>query len=271
MRSCHVSAATTASRRLHRVRHRLATTPSAAVAASPCGTIRGASPCGAACCWFARSVRFCCRGPRRRRRLLLRRNRLGCWVPSTVERCACRDPRRRHGGRRRHRRPPEVVLSERSEVSAVGRNRSARVRHAEHVVAPRDFDVHVRRHARLQLQPGIRHVDDGLIGHDVLHGRRLQAHLRDVPREFVGWECVDAEAHGLARSNAADVGFVEAGEHLHLRQVGRKHEQRRCRHACGHGLANVDVARDDETVDRRLDDRVREVDLILSAATPATA
>src|SRR5205823_1144429 len=43
------------------------------------------------------------------------------------------------------------------------------VGHAQHVRAARDLDVDVRRHARLQLELWVRHVDDGRVGDDVLH------------------------------------------------------------------------------------------------------
>ena len=103
-------------------------------------------------------------------------------------------------------------LSERREDLGRRPEPQRRVRHAQHVRAPRDLDVDVRRHARLQLQLGVRHVDDRRVGHDVLHDRRLQADLRDAADELLGRIGVDAEAHGLSGPDAADVGFVEVGD-----------------------------------------------------------
>ena len=67
----------------------------------------------------------------------------------------------------------------------------------------------------------------------------------------------------LLHLNLADVGFVDAGVDLHLLQVLRDHEERRRLHARRNGLADVHVARDDDAVDRRADDRVAEVHLRL--------
>ena len=65
----------------------------------------------------------------------------------------------------------------------------------------------------------------------------------------------------LSRTDAADVGFVDVGIDLHLGQVRGNDEQRRRRHAGGHGLADIDAALRDDAVDRRLDDRVIAVHL----------
>ena len=148
-------------------------------------------------------------------------------------------------------------------MSLVGRNRTRRVRHPHHVAAARNLDAEVGRHARLQLQLGVRHVDDRLVGRHVLDDLRLQPDLPDRAVELLAGIRVDAEGHRLARPDAADVGFVDAGVDLHLRQVGGDDEQRRRRHAGRDGLADVDAALNDDAVDRRRDHRVVEVDLIL--------
>ena len=137
------------------------------------------------------------------------------------------------------------------------------VRHAQRVVAPRDFDVHVGRHAGLQFQLRIRHVNHRVVGDDVLHRLRLEPHLRHGADEILRGVCVHTKMHDLARADPADVGFVQARDDLHLRQVGREDEQRGRRHARRDGLSHVDVARNHKTVDRRGDDRVLEIHLIL--------
>ena len=84
------------------------------------------------------------------------------------------------------------------------------VRHQKDVGAPRDLDIDVRRHPGLELEAGVRHVDDRLIRHDVLHCRGLQANLRHAAREVFGRKRMNAETHGLSRTDAANVRLVEA-------------------------------------------------------------
>ena len=57
-----------------------------------------------------------------------------------------------------------------------------RVRDANDVALLRHLDRDVGRHARLQLELGVRHLDDRAVGDDVLHDDRLQAHLGDRAR-----------------------------------------------------------------------------------------
>ncbi len=66
-----------------------------------------------------------------------------------------------------------------------------------------------------------------------------------------------------SRPDPADVGLVDARVDLHLRQVRGQYEQRRRLHARGHRLADVDAALRDDAVDRRGDDRVVQIDLVL--------
>ena len=72
---------------------------------------------------------------------------------------------------------------------------------------------------------------------------------------------VDGELRALADAHRADVRFADARVDLHPRQVLRDQEQGRCLKARGHGLADVDVARDHGAVDRRDDVGEAEVDL----------
>ena len=92
----------------------------------------------------------------------------------------------------------------------------------------------------------------------------------DGPVERVGRVGVDAERHVLARPDAADVGLVDVRVDLHLRQVGGDDEERRRLHAGRDRLPDVHAALDDDAVDRRRDHGVIEVDLALTAPTPAT-
>ena len=122
----------------------------------------------------------------RRRRPPGRRRRAGA-PPGPPRRLAAAGPPRAAG------RPAAAIAAAAESALELGRHRliqrvedvlgrpeaDRRVRHAQHVVAARDLDVDVRRHARLQLQLGIRHVDDGRVGDDVLHRHRVEPHLLD--------------------------------------------------------------------------------------------
>jgi hypothetical protein len=117
-----------------------------------------------------------------------------------------------------------------------------RIGHPKNFCAPGDFDIDVCGHPGLELESRIRHIDDGRVRHDVLLDDRLQPHLRDRAVEIVGGVGVHAEGDMLPRTNAADIGLVEVGDDLHLRQVSRENEQSRRLHAGGDRLPDVDVA-----------------------------
>jgi hypothetical protein len=55
--------------------------------------------------------------------------------------------------------------------------RAGRHRHGEYVRVVHDIDRHVGRHAWLEALLLVVHEDDGVVGHDVLHGLRVDAHL----------------------------------------------------------------------------------------------
>ena len=138
-----------------------------------------------------------------------------------------------------------------------------RVRHAQHVVGARDLDAHVGRHARLQLQLRVRHVDHRHVADDVLLDDRLEPHLPDRAGEHLVGIRVDLEADLLAGwIRPMSVSSTLALTCMRVRS-SRDHEQRRRLHARGDGLPDVDVARDDDAVDRRGDDGVAEVDAVL--------
>ena len=134
-----------------------------------------------------------------------------------------------------------------------------RIRNAQHVVLAGNLDGDVGRHAGLQLQVRIGHRNHRRIRHDVLHRRRLEPHLCDFADERVGGVGVDAEGDALTRTHPAHVGFVDVRQDLHLRQVGGHEVEHRRVHAGLDRLPLVDVARDDDAVDRRDDRRIAEV------------
>ena len=84
-----------------------------------------------------------------------------------------------------------------------------------------------------------------------------------MPRNVSVGIGVHPECDDLVRADAADVGLIEVRHDLHLGQVRGEDEQRRRLHAGGDRLADVDAARNHQAVNRRLDDRVLQVDLVL--------
>ncbi len=72
---------------------------------------------------------------------------------------------------------------------------------------------------------------------------------------------VHREGGLLPGLDLADVGLVHRHLELHLRQVVGDGEEGRRRQRGGHRLAHVDVARDDDALDRRLDGGVAQVGL----------
>ena len=84
-----------------------------------------------------------------------------------------------------------------------------------------------------------------------------------MPGELLAGVGVAGERHGLADVDVADVGLVDRGPHLHPLQVAGQQEQAGRVEARLHRLADGDAAVDDDALDRRLDDGVAEVDLVL--------
>ena len=126
--------------------------------------------------------------PPARRRPACARRRRGCAAAATPlrrgpRRCAAAPPlapRHASAGRwqlGRHRLTRAPRTCRRSGGSAAPR--SAR---AATSVALGDLHLQVRRHARLELQIVVRHVDDRAVGRDVLHDDRLQPDLRHGAR-----------------------------------------------------------------------------------------
>ena len=98
---------------------------------------------------------------------------------------------------------------------------------AQNVVHGGNFDRHVRGHLRPQFFFRIRNGDDHRIGDDVLAHRRVEADLRNLSAEFLIRIRVDGEARELSDLHAADVGLIDVGLHLHLRQILRDRKKRR--------------------------------------------
>ncbi len=126
---------------------------------------------------------------------------------------------------------------------------------------PGDQHHDVRRHAGPQPEVRVLRGDHGGVGDDALLDDGLEPHHLDLAPEGTVGERVHGERHREPGPHHADVGLVDAGLDLHLGEIVRDHEQLRRLQARRHGLAAVDVARDDDAVDRRPDHRVLEVHL----------
>ena len=155
------------------------------------------------------------------------------------------------------------LLIERGEHVSGWAETQRRVGHAGHVAPPRDLNLQVRRHARLQLQVVVRDVDDRSVGRHVLDHDRLQPDLLDRALKFFGRVRVDVKRDALSRPDSPDVGLVDVRVHLHLRQVGGDYEQCRRLHAGSDRLPDVHAALNDDAIDRSRDHRVIEIHLRL--------
>ena len=136
-----------------------------------------------------------------------------------------------------------------------------RVRDLDDVLPFRGNDRDIRRHARLQFQVQIGDRNDHVISHDVLHGDGRVAILHDLALKGPIGKGVNGEIHVLFDFDIADVGLGHVGVDLHPRQVVRDKEEHRRIHRRGHGLADIDVARDDDAIDGRVDRAVLQVDV----------
>ena len=136
-------------------------------------------------------------------------------------------------------------------------------RHDERVRGTGDVDRRGCGHPRQQLSGGVVHLRDHGVGHDVVHGRRIDAYLRhDAVEDFVRI-CQDREIDVLPRADRADVRLADGDVDFHVREILRDREERRRLEAGGDRLSDGDVARDDGAVYRRRDDRAREIELVL--------
>ncbi len=141
-----------------------------------------------------------------------------------------------------------------------------RVRDPQHIRAPGDLHAQVRRHSGLELEARVGHVDDRRVGRHILDDDRLQANLGDHALELFARICVYSKRHVLVGPDAADIGFVDVGVDLHLRQVRGDDKENRRLHAGGDCLSDVHAALDHDAVDGRVDGAVIEVDLRLAQA-----
>ena len=122
-------------------------------------------------------------------------------------------------------------------------------------------DRDIGRHAGLQLQVLVAHIDDRRVGNDALLGRSRVAHLPHAAGEGAVRERVHRELHFLTFGDAAHVGFGDGGVDLHLGEIVHQREKDRCVHARIDGAAFVGLAVEHHAVDRRGDHGAFEIEL----------
>jgi hypothetical protein len=94
-----------------------------------------------------------------------------------------------------------------------------------------------------------------------LRGFRRFPDLQDLTAERLVRKGIDRERRVLADLELADVGLVDPAAHLHFAQVVRDLEQGLGFQCHGDGLAGVDVAPNDDAVNRRANFGASAVDL----------
>ena len=100
--------------------------------------------------------------------------------------------------------------------------------------------------------------------HHVRHVLRGLAHLAHLTLKRLPREGIDREAGFLPAADAAHIGFVNAGVHLHVRQVLGNHEHLGRGQAGSHGLALLHRAFDHDAAHGRHDARAPQIHLGLS-------
>ena len=146
---------------------------------------------------------------------------------------------RAHGGRcgrAVHAAPGR--LRDRVLRTAVGLPLQRRNRNHERVRGAGDVDGGVRRHARQQFSGSVVHVDDHVVGDDVVDGLRVDANLRDLAFERLVRICQHGKVHGVAGLDVADIRLADVDVHFHLTKILRDREERRRLQRGGHGLTD---------------------------------
>ena len=126
----------------------------------------------------------------------------------------------------------------------------------------------------LSSLPGIVDRDAHLEVRDVVALDAHRGNLRHLALERALLERLDADARRLAEPQVADFGLVDPPAHEHVRDVAHRDDRRRRRaHVENrrHGTADLDVARENASANRRADRRVGELFLGALDSTPASA
>ena len=91
-----------------------------------------------------------------------------------------------------------------------------RVRNLQHRFTTLGDDAHIGRHARQQAAAGVGKAHHGDIRHHIGHVLRRLAHLAHLAIEGLTGKGIHRERRAHSRSNAAHIGFINAGIDLHI-------------------------------------------------------
>ena len=179
-----------------------------------------------------------------------------CWPASKRpepehKRCARSGARRERGLPPAAGRPPRGIALRRRGRSFIRHPKTkGAIRNLQHIIPMRGDDGNIRGHAGLQFLIRIADADDGVVRDHVLHRDRRIAHLHHLPVKGLRRKSVDREIHILIDRDAADVRFGHVRVDLHFREIVRDLENDRRLQARRHGLADVDISRNHDPIDR---------------------
>ena len=170
--------------------------------------------------WQCRNKRVLLRRRQRQFFAELRNHRLA--TACALSGCRVRGRRRLH----RRRRPEAQRLAG----------------HPQRLLAPAGKNFDARRHARQQHLIPVRRRDDDGVGDDALLADAAHAHLRNFAAKLALRMAGDGESDALALLDGSDIGFVDLGRDLNLRQILRDLEQFRRLQARRYRLPDIDRA-----------------------------
>ena len=135
------------------------------------------------------------------------------------------------------------------------------VGHSENSGALLGEDGDVGGESGLELEVGVGGRDDHLVGYHIVGGGRLESHLLDFALEGVVGVGVDGEGDAVALLDAAYVGLIDIGYHLHIGKVLGDGEELGGVEAGCHGLAFLHALGNHGAVDGRGDGGVTQIGL----------
>ena len=100
-----------------------------------------------------------------------------------------------------------------------------RIGDLEHVFAALCDHAHIRCHTGQQAPARIGKTNHSHVGHDVGNVLSRLANLPHLAFKSLTGERIDCETGALSGADAADIRFVDAGIHLHIRQILGNHKE----------------------------------------------
>src|SRR5690242_2222743 len=126
----------------------------------------------------------------------------------------------------------------------------SRVRHTQGVAGIAGGNRYVGRLSGKKLFLRVAEIDDGVIGHHVLHRRRIQSDRNDAPGELIVWKGIDLERDVSSDMDTASIRFIRRSVDEHARQVLSDGEKVRCRERGCDRLPGIDASRNHSPADR---------------------